>query len=146
MARSYPEPKLWRPKNPEKYTGDPNNIWVRSSWELKVYKWMDSNQSVISWSSEEIVVPYLSPVDNRWHRYFPDVLAKIKTRDKVQTYLIEIKPYNQTVEPKVKKRVTKAYINEVCTWGINSAKWKAAKEYCLDRKWEFKLLTEKDVF
>lgn len=146
MSKSYPEPRPWRPKNPEKYAGDAGNIWVRSSWELKVYKWMDSNPNVISWSSEEIAIPYFSPVDNKWHRYFPDVLAKIRSKDKVQTYLVEIKPYNQTIEPKVKKRVTKTYINEVCTWGINSAKWKAAREYCLDRKWEFKLLTEKDIF
>jgi hypothetical protein len=145
-GKSYPKPKLWSPKNPQKYAGDSSNIWVRSSWELKVYKWMDSKSYVINWSSEEIAIPYLSPVDNRWHKYYPDVLARIDIGNKITTFLVEIKPYNQTIEPKTKKRITKNYINEVCTWGINSAKWKAAKEYCLDRKWEFKLLTEKDLF
>jgi len=145
-GKSYPKPKLWSPKNPQKYTGDSSNIWIRSSWELKVYKWMDLKSNVISWSSEEIAIPYLSPVDNRWHKYYPDVLARIDVGNKIITFLVEIKPYNQTIEPKIKKRITKNYINEVCTWGVNSAKWKAAEEYCLDRKWKFKLLTEKDLF
>lgn len=146
MSRSYPKPRPWFPKNIEKYKGDHTNIWIRSSWELKVYKWMDLNPNVLSWCSEEISIPYLSPIDNKWHKYYPDVVAQIKTKDKVQTYLIEIKPYDQTIEPKIKKRITKSYINEVYTWGINSAKWKAAREYCLDRKWEFKFMTEKDIF
>lgn len=146
MKKSYPQPKLWTPKNPDRYVGDHTNIWVRSSWELKVYKWMDSDSNVINWSSEEICIPYVSPIDNKWHKYYPDVLARIKTKDGVQTYLVEIKPYSQTLEPTPKKRVTKNYVHEVYTWGINSAKWKAAKEYCLDRRWEFKLLTEKDIF
>jgi hypothetical protein len=59
--------------------------------------------------------------------------------------LIEIKPYNQSIEPKVKTRITKQYITEVCTYAINQAKWKAAREFCLDRQWEFKVLTEKDL-
>jgi hypothetical protein len=46
------------------------------------------------------------------------------------------------MEPEKKKRVTKQYIQEVVTWGVNQAKWKAATEYCLDRGWEFKLITE----
>lgn len=144
--KSYPKPKLWVPKNPEKYQGDSSNIWVRSSWELRVYKWMDQNPNVISWSSEEVVVPYLSPIDNKWHRYFPDVIAKIKTKNKVVVYMVEIKPYYQTVEPEPKKKVTKTYINEVYTWGINSAKWKYAKDFCRERGWEFKILTEKELF
>lgn len=145
-TKKYPKPKPWFPKNVEKYQGDVNNIWVRSSWERRVYNWMDTNPNVIAWNSEEISIPYLSPIDNRWHRYYPDVIAKIKTKKKVQVYMIEVKPYNQTIEPTPKKKVTKNYINEVCTWGVNSAKWKAAKEYCLDRKWTFELLTEKDIF
>lgn len=144
MKRSYPEPKLWFPKNPNKYKGNVNNIWIRSSWELRVYKWLDTNPNVLEWNSEEIAIPYISPIDNRWHNYYPDVWAKIKTKDKVQTYIVEIKPYEQTIEPKVKTKITKSYINEIATWGVNSSKWKYAKEYCLDRKWEFKILTERD--
>jgi hypothetical protein len=145
MARRYPEPKRWYPKHPEKYVGNINEIWVRSSWERKTLNWLDSNPNVIQYSSEEIKVPYISPIDNKKHNYYPDVIAKVKRLDgKIVTYMIEIKPYDQTIEPTPKKKVTKRYINEVYTWGINSAKWKAAMKYCRERGWVFKILTEKD--
>lgn len=105
--------------------------------------WLDKNKDVVAWASEEIQIPYLSPVDSRWHRYFPDFLVRIKTKDgKLRTMILEIKPAKQARPPEVKKRVTKQYINEVATWGVNQAKWKAAQEYCLDRGWEFRVLTE----
>jgi len=144
--KRYPKPRRWIPKHPEKYAGDPTNIVARSSWELKAFKWMDDNPGVVSWSSEEIKIPYLSPVDGKYHTYYPDILARMKTSDgRTTTYLIEIKPHYQTQEPQPKKRITKQYINEVCTWGVNQEKWKAAKSYCLDRRWKFLLLTENDV-
>lgn len=146
-SRSYPKPKLCSIKNHNKYLGDPYNIISRSSWETKVIKWMDTNENVIEWNSEEVIVMYLSPVDGKYHRYFVDFFAKIKnSKGEIKSYLIEVKPYEQTLEPEVKKRITKNYINEVCTWGINSAKWKSAKEYCRKRGWEFLVLTEKEMF
>lgn len=133
----------FKPKNPNKYVGDHKNIIYRSSWECKVMDWLDRNPDVISWASEELIIPYISPVDGRWHRYFPDFLIKVKTRDgSTKTILIEVKPKKQTMEPMVQKRKTKKYLTEVMTWGVNQAKWKAAKEYCDDRKWEFQLITE----
>ena len=134
---------LFKPKHPEKYVGDPNNIVYRSSWECKVMSWLDNNDSIMSWASEELQIPYISPVDNRWHRYFPDFLVKVKTKDnKISTMMLEVKPKKQTIQPQPQKRVTKQFISEVTTWGVNQAKWKAAIEYCLDRGWEFKLITE----
>jgi hypothetical protein len=131
------------PKNPKKYVGDSNNIIYRSSWECKVMSWLDQNPAIISWASEELIVPYISPVDNRRHRYFPDFIVKMKTRDgTVKTMMLEVKPKKQTLRPEPQKRVTKQYINEVTTYGVNQAKWKAATEYCLDRGGEFKLITE----
>ena len=131
------------PKNPQKYIGDPNNIVYRSSWECKVMYLLDRNDDIISWASEELIVPYKSPVDNRFHRYFPDFLVKIRTKDgQLKTWMIEIKPKKQTREPQKPKRITKQYINEVVTWGVNQSKWKSATEYCLDRGWEFKIMTE----
>ena len=141
-----PEPYIWRPKNPQKYKGDASNIWVRSSWETKMCVWLDTNSDVITWSSEEIVVPYRDPLKGIYRRYFVDFWAKIRTKDgNIKTYLIEIKPKYQTVEPIKKSRVTKQYINEVYTYAVNTAKWKAATEYCKDRGWEFKILTEDDL-
>ena len=135
------------PKNPEKYKGDSTNIIFRSLWERKVMVYLDENPYVLEWSSEEIIVPYISPVDNRRHRYFPDFLIKVKRSDgSTRTMLIEVKPKHQTTEPKVQKRKTKKYITEVTTWAVNQAKWKYASEYCLDKGWEFKILTEDEIF
>ena len=108
--------------------------------------WLDKNDDVLSWASEELIIPYVSPLDNRVHRYFPDFLVKVKTRDKtIKTMLIEVKPKKQTIQPEPRKRITKQFISEVNTWTVNQAKWKAAKEFCLDRKWEFMLMTEEHL-
>lgn len=134
------------PKNPAKYVGDHKNIIYRSSWEARVMSWLDQNESIISWNSEEVIIPYISPVDNRYHRYFPDFLVKVKTKDgSFRTMMLEVKPKKQTIQPEPQKRVTKKYITEVTTYVVNEAKWKAATEYCLDRGWDFKILTEHDL-
>jgi len=133
----------FKPSNPQKYVGDYKNIIYRSSWEARVMNWLDKNPSIISWASEEVIIPYISPVDGRWHRYFPDFVVKVKDKNgTLKTLMLEVKPKKQTKEPEQQKRVTKRYITEVTTWGVNQAKWKAATEYCLDRNWEFKLITE----
>jgi hypothetical protein len=137
---------LFKPRNPKKYVGDHTNIVYRSSWECKVMNWLDTNNDIISWASEEMIVPYISPVDNRKHRYFPDFIVKLRTRDgKLKTMMLEVKPKKQTIQPVVRKRVTKQYINEVTTYAVNVAKWDAATEFCADRGWEFKILTEEHL-
>jgi hypothetical protein len=134
------------PKNTNKYLGDFTNIWYRSLWERRVMLHLDENPNVIGWSNEEIIIPYLSPVDNKWHRYFPDFFAKIKNKDgKIQSIVLEVKPSMQAQPPQKRSRMTKQYIREVVTWGINEAKWQAAQEYCNDRNWMFKVITEKDL-
>lgn len=136
----------YTPKHPEKYVGDPTIIIYRSSWELRFMNWCDSNSSVVKWQSEETIIPYRCPTDNRVHRYFVDF--KIQVKDKsgtLKTYLVEIKPDKQTRPPETPKRRTKQYINEVMTWGKNDAKWKAAREYCKDRGYEFIIITEKHL-
>ena len=134
------------PKNPTKYLGDPTNIIYRSLWERRVMVHLDENPGVVKWSSEEVVIPYLSPVDNRWHRYFPDFYVQTKNKQgMLESRILEVKPKSQAVAPKAKKRVTKQYIQEVMTYGINEAKWKAATEYCKDRDWKFMVITEDDL-
>jgi hypothetical protein len=136
----------FKPINPQKYKGNPSNIIYRSGWELKLMSYLDKHPDVIQWSSEEIVIPYRSPIDGKVHRYFPDFYVKKKNIDGViETSLIEVKPAHQTKPPVKKTKVTKQYINEVTTWGINEAKWKAAAEYCKDRKWTFHIFTEKEL-
>lgn len=136
---------IFRPTNPSKYKGDPNNVIYRSSWELKLMIYLDRHPEVVQWSSEEIVIPYRSPIDGRLHRYFPDFYVKKEVNGKIETLLIEVKPKIQTRPPAVQKKRTKKYINEVMTWGINEAKWKAAKNFCEDRNWKFMLMTEKEL-
>jgi hypothetical protein len=134
------------PKNTNKYLGDPTTVWYRSLWERRVMVRLDDDPNVIEWSNEEIIIPYLSPIDGRWHRYFPDFFVRVKNRHGVQEAMIlEVKPLKQAVPPQVKKRITRQYIQEVATYGINEAKWKAATEYCKDRNWSFKVITEKDL-
>lgn len=143
--RKYHQGK-YKIKNRDKYLGDPDNIIYRSSWELKVLQWLDNHPDVISFSSEEIVIPYISPSDGRYHRYFPDFFVKIRAKDgTIKSMILEVKPHAQSIEPVKKTKITKRYINEVVTYGVNQAKWKAAEEYCKDRKWEFKVLTEHDL-
>ena len=109
-------------------------------------KYLDENTNVIEWQSEEIAIPYISPLDNRYHRYFPDFLIRIREADgNIKTIMLEVKPLAQTREPKVKKKKTKQYITEVTTWAVNVAKWKSAREYCEDRKWEFRFITEREL-
>jgi len=137
---------LFKPNNPKKYKGDSNKIVYRSGWEKRVMKFLDDNDSILEWSSEEIIVPYISPKDGKMHRYFPDFVAKVQQADgKIKTIMIEVKPYKETIEPIKKDRITRQYLSEVVTYGINQAKWKAAIEFCSDRMWEFKIITEKEL-
>lgn len=136
----------FRPKNPSKYKGDPKNIIYRSSWELKLMSYLDGHPDVIEWSSEEIIVPYRSPIDGKPHRYFPDFWVKKRTADgKVEVALIEVKPLKETMAPKPQTKITKRYLREVATWGVNQAKWAAAEAYCADRNWKFVKMTERNL-
>ena len=136
----------FRPSIPKKYRGDYTNIIYRSLWELKFMKYCDSNSNVLEWGSEEVIVPYRSPIDNRYHRYFPDFYIKVReSTGKIKRMIIEIKPQKQCIEPKVQKRKTRSYVYQVCEYAKNQAKWEAAKEFCEDRQWEFKVLTENEL-
>lgn len=136
----------FRPKHPKKYRGDPTKIIYRSLWERNCMRYFDQNPNVLKWSSEEVIVPYKSPIDGRYHRYFPDFLIRVKNKQGVlETIMIEVKPFKETKEPKPQTRLTKKYLYEVKTWGINKSKWEAAIEFCKDRKWKFMIITEKEL-
>lgn len=137
---------IYKPSYPQKYIGDPSNIIYRSLWERKFMNYCDLNENIIKWASEEIFIPYISPIDNRVHKYFPDFYIKYKdSKGNLKESLIEIKPKRQVEGPKPGKRVTQKQIYEVREYAKNQAKWKAAKEFCEDRRWEFKILTEDNL-
>ena len=143
MNKTY---KGWfKPKNPQKYKGDPTNIIFRSSWENRVMKWLDEHPNVLWWASEELAIPYVSPVDRRTHRYFPDFIARIRQKNGQDvTFAIEIKPEKQTKKP-TQKRKTKRFLEEAATYAINQEKWRAADIFCQKQGWKFMVLTEKDL-
>ena len=137
---------IFKPSHPRKYKGDARNIICRSSWERRFCNWCDINESILEWGSEEFWIPYLSPLDNRTHRYFPDFIIKVKeSTGDIKTYVIEVKPAKQTRRPKPRKKVTKSYLYECKTYEVNQAKWKAAHEWCKDHRVEFKIITEKEL-
>lgn len=132
---------IYKVKNPAKYAGDSTNVIYRSLWERNVFRWMDDNPQVLKWSSEEVVIPYYYPVDKKYHRYFVD----IKFTTSQGTFLVEIKPKNQTVPPKKPARQTKKFLTEVQTFVKNQCKWEAAEKYALDRGWKFVVWTEDTI-
>ena len=134
-------------KNSQKYKGNPSNIIYRSLMELRFMKWCDSSEKIFQWSSEEVVIPYISPIDNKRHRYFPDFL--------IQTakgwFLIEVKPQIESRPPKKKLvenlnlKKKRRYMKSVRTWLVNEAKWNAAKKVCEVEGWTFEIFTEKQL-
>jgi len=132
----------FKPKNYKKYKGDPTKVVYRSMWELRFMKYCDKNDSILEWSSEEIVIPYRS-IDNKVHRYYPDFWIKYKQYDgKMVQEIIEVKPKKQCVRPSKKGKHYGKYLREARTYAINECKWDAAREYCLDRGYKFRILTE----
>ena len=126
----------YKPSFPKKYKGNADNIICRSSWERKFCRYCDLNENILEWGSEEFWIPYISPVDRRVHKYFPDFIIKVKENTgHIKTYVVEVKP----------KRQTKSYLYECQMYAVNQAKWIAAKEFCLDNGVEFKIITENEL-
>ncbi len=146
MARNYRQ-GIFKPKNIRKYAGDATKIIYRSGWEKIVFIWLDKNDNCVQWSSEETVIPYRSPIDNEIHRYFVDIKATFKQKDgTMKTFIIEIKPYSQTIPPKPSKgKSKKTLFEEAATYAVNEAKWESAKKYCNIKGYEFMILTEYEI-
>ena len=136
----------YKPRRPYKYKGDPTNIIYRSLWERKFMQYCDDSLNILEWGSEEIYMWYRSPIDNRPHRYFPDFYIKVReSTGKIKKYIIEVKPQRQTKPPAKPKRQTKFYLREAFEFAKNKAKWNAAKDWCDDQGYEFKIFTEKEL-
>lgn len=145
MAYGKTEQGEFRPVNRDKYKGDITKIVYRSSWEKRVFRWLDESKYCLQWGSETIVVPYISPVDQKPHRYFVDLFAKFRTASgDIKTFLIEIKP-QAFCDYKQGQRKTKALLEQHMTVAVNHAKWEAAKIYAEKKGWEFKVITEKEI-
>jgi hypothetical protein len=133
-------------QNVQKYKGKFPIIY-RSSLELKVMRWFDSNINIITWGSESVIIPYQSPLDGRVHRYFVDFVVALKEKDgNIKKLLIEIKPYKQTLRPEAtRNKKPKTMIYEQTEWVKNQAKWSAAEQYAKLKNYQFVILTEKHI-
>jgi|TARA_R110002074_G_scaffold282327_3_gene453908 hypothetical protein len=140
MKKSYKG--IYQPINPKKYVGNHNNIVYRSNLEKKFMLYCDRNPDILNWASEELAIRYYSPLDKKYHRYFPDFIVKTSKGKKL---IIEIKPSRQCKPPKTPKKKTKSFMRDSFEYIKNRAKWEAAISYCEDNDAEFKLITEKDL-
>jgi hypothetical protein len=146
MARNFLQGN-YTPKHPEKYRGNVDNIQFRSSWELEVNKFLDNNPNIIEWASEEVAVPYLSSLDGKIHKYYPDYLVKYKDKNgNIVTEMWEVKPKNQIQPPKRKGKRKKTQIYEQTTYVKNTDKWKHAQHWCKQHGITFRLLSEDQIF
>lgn len=136
---------IFIPQNKQKYKGRDYPRYL-SSWELKLFRFCDLNEDVLEWGSENIIIPYLSPIDNKVHNYIVDAVIKLKTNNGVKKFLVEVKPYKQTLKPQTRttknNKVPKSLLYEQLTYIKNIAKWNAAKEWAKKRDLEFIILTE----
>jgi hypothetical protein len=133
-------------QNIQKYKGKFPIIY-RSSLELKVMRWFDTNNNIVTWGSESVVIPYISPLDGRMHRYFVDFVVALKEKDgNIKKLLIEIKPYKQTLRPEAtRNKKPKTMIYEQTEWVRNQAKWSAAEQYAVKNNFKFLILTERHI-
>lgn len=141
-----PYKSKFKPKNPQKYIGNPSNIICRSLWERTFCKYLDENQNIIRWSSEELEIPYISPIDNQIHRYYPDFIFETKKGSLIETVVVEIKPEKQTKEPTQGNKSKRTYLTEVVQYQINKSKWESANKFCEKNGWKFIILTENNLF
>ena len=114
------------PNNPDKYRGDCDNIFHRSSWEQKAFRFCDENPRVIAWASEELAVTYYRHGNGYPHQYYPDLM--IYFADK-QVVMVEIKPKEERQNPSKQ----------------NQCKWAAARQYCKEQGWQFQIWTEDTI-
>jgi hypothetical protein len=134
-------------KHPEKYKGSCDTICIRSSWEYSMVKFFDKNANVLEWNSEGVIIPYFSPIDKQKHNYFVDFYVKvIDKKEKIREWLLEIKPYNETIKPDIKSsRKKSTNMESIKRFVINQAKWASAKEFCQRNNMRFRVITERDV-
>lgn len=126
--------------NPQKYAGK-GSPKFRSGWELAFMRFCDSNDHIVTWSSESVVIPYVNPLTGKSSRYIPDFLIQYRNKhNKIVTELIEIKPKKQSILE------SKANNRDRAVVAVNYAKWAAAQKWCQRSGLTFRVITEEDIF
>lgn len=129
------------PTNPQKYIGKGSPTW-RSSWEMVFMTFCDTNDSVLYWASESLIIPYIHPFTGKKTNYIPDFFVVYENKfGKKIAEVVEIKPKKQSIiESKTASAKAKAVV------AINHAKWRAATAYCKTKGYVFRVITEEDIF
>lgn len=137
----------YRPKFPKKYKGNYNNIIYRSLWERKCMVYFDNNPSILSWSSEELVIPYFDTITKQRRRYYPDFLITVMNNaGEKKTHLIEVKPSKHLKPPVITKGKRKSTIlQEAQAYYMNRDKFAAAEKWCANKDIKFSIWTEKEL-
>lgn len=148
MSKGWEQDKF-NPKNPDKYKGTLPIVY-RSSWERRVFFFLDTHPAIIEWASESIIIPYKNQVDGKMHRYYVDVNFISNDRDGNQRrHLIEIKPLAQTIPPKAPtKKSAKSiqrYNMAVLEFQKNQDKWMAARAWAKSNGYIFDIWTEETL-
>ena len=139
MARKFQQ-VIYTVMNQHKYAGK-GAPKFRSGWELAFMRFCDSNDHIITWSSESIQIPYRHPLTGKNTRYVPDFLIQYRNKNnQVVTELIEIKPKKQSIIE------SKASNRDRAVVAVNYAKWDAAQKWCKRNGLIFRVVTEEDIF
>lgn len=103
-------------------------------------KWADSNPDITAWGSEITEIPYICGTDNKPHKYYVDFTFKLSSG---QVLLVEVKPKNQTTEPKKSRGKSKnTMLTESLAWIKNKSKWRYALEFAKRNNVKFEIWTE----
>jgi hypothetical protein len=131
-----------------KYIGNTNEIIFRSGWEKKFMEFCETHPQILNWSSERTQIPYISPLDGKYHTYFVDFWIKIITIDnQYVNYLVEVKPDKKLDKPKQPakqtRKSTQNYQDALNEWFVNKAKFETASRWCDSKGWKFAVITDK---
>jgi hypothetical protein len=131
---------VYKVENTQKYVGNGSPRY-RSGWELAFMRFCDSNDNILQWASESIVIPYRHPLTGKISNYIPDFLVTYRTKNnKTFAEVIEIKPKKQSViEGKMSQR-------DRAVVAVNYAKWDSAQKWCQRQGLVFRVITEDDIF
>lgn len=139
----------YNPINPDKWiitqtSLDKGRIRYRSSWERKFCHWADRNPNVLEINSEGVIIPYISPLDGKSHRYYMDFYIKIRDKnEQIKKILIEVKPFKETKPP---SKRSKSYQKQLKTYIVNMAKWEATQKAVAGQAdLSFQIITEKEL-
>ena len=137
----------YKPINPEKYMGDINRVFCRSSYELVACRWLDTTTEIKKWNLEGIKIPYFDPVRRKQRIYVMDFVAEaIQLDGSSKVFLIEVKPSKSVKIPKKTAAMAeKTFTASMNLYLTNSAKWEAAKVYAEENGYTFLIWTEKDL-